>query len=236
VYETVAPVVFARGGSKGIPHKNLALVGGKTLLRRSIEQGLAAGFSTVFVSTDSPEIAEEARGAGGSVPFLRPSELASDESPEWHSWQHFSSFLTEEYPGQFTHLLVLPTTAPLRAQEDLDGVLNLITSGAWDAVVTMTPAHRHPRFNMVRQGPEAQVSLYDASSSAVSRRQDVESVYDLTTVAYGAAIDFVVGATNMWEGRTAGVIVPHERAVDIDTPFDLEFAEFLLGRKLAHGS
>jgi len=99
----------------------------------------------------------------------------------------------------------------------------------------MTRAHRHPRFNMVRQGPEAQVSLYDASSSAVSRRQDVESVYDLTTVAYGAAIDFVVGATNMWEGRTAGVIVPNERAVDIDTPFDLEFAEFLLGRKLAHG-
>ena len=236
MFETIAPVVFARGGSKGIPHKNLAAVGGKTLLRRSIEQGLATGFSSVFVSTDSHEIAEEARRAGGSVPFLRPSELASDESPEWLSWQHFSSFLSEEYPGRFTHLLVLPTTAPLRAQEDLDGVLSLITSGAWDVVVTMTPAHRHPRFNMVRQDQEARVSLYDASSSAVSRRQDLETVYDLTTVAYGAAIDFVVGATNMWEGRTAGVVVPHERAIDIDTPFDLEFAEFLLGRKLAHGS
>ena len=236
MFETIAPVVFARGGSKGIPQKNLAILGGKTLLRRSIEHGLAAGFSTVFVSTDSEEIAEEAESAGGTVPFLRPSELASDESPEWHSWQHFSSFLADGYPGQFTHLLVLPTTAPLRSQEDLDAVLNLIISGAWDIVLTMTPAHRHPMFNMVRQGPERQVSLYDGSSSAVSRRQDVESVYDLTTVAYGAAIDFVVGATNMWEGRTAGVIVPHERAIDIDTPFDAEFAEFLLGRKRAHGS
>ena len=236
MFETIAPVVFARGGSKGIPHKNLALLGGKTLLRRSIEQGLAAGFSTVFVSTDSQEIAEEARRAGGSVPFLRPSELASDESPEWHSWQHFTSFLSEEYPGKFTHLFVLPTTAPLRAREDLDGVLSLINSGAWDVVVTMTPARRHPRFNMVRQAQEAQVSLYDASSSAVSRRQDVESVYDLTTVAYGAAIDFVVGAKNMWEGRTAGVVVPHERAVDIDTPLDLEFAEFLIRRSLDSGS
>ena len=236
MFETVAPVVFARGGSKGIPHKNLALVGGKTLLRRSIEQGLAAGFSSVFVSTDSPEIAEEARRAGGSVPFLRPSELASDESPEWHSWQHFSSFLAEEYPGQFTYLLVLPTTAPLRHEEDLYGVLNLITSGSWDIVVTMTPAHRDPRFNMVRQGPEAQVSLYDASSSAVSRRQDVDSVFDLATVAYGAAIDFVVGAANMWEGRAAGVVVPRARAVDIDTPLDLEFAEFLIRRRLASGS
>jgi len=236
MFETIAPVVFARGGSKGIPQKNLAIVGGKTLLRRSIEHGLAAGFSTVFVSTDSEEIAEEAGRAGGTVPFLRPSELASDKSPEWHSWQHFSSFLGDEYPGQFTHLLVLPTTAPLRAREDLDAVLNLIISGAWDIVLTMTPAHRHPTFNMVRQGSEGQVSLYDTSSYAVSRRQDVESVYDLTTVAYGAAIDFVLRATNMWEGRTAGVIVPHERAIDIDTPFDVEFAEFLLGRKRAHGS
>ena len=236
MFESIAPVVFARGGSKGIPQKNLAIVGGKTLLRRSIEHGLEAGFPTVFVSTDSEEIAEEARRAGGTVPFLRPSELASDESPEWHSWQHFSSFLAERYHGQFSHLLVLPPTAPLRVQEDLAAVMNLITSGAWDVVLTMTPAHRHPMFNMVHQGPEGQVSLYDSSSSAVSRRQDVESIYDLTTVAYGATIDFVVGATNMWQGRTAGVIVPHERAVDIDTPFDLEFAEFLLGRTLAHGS
>jgi CMP-N-acetylneuraminic acid synthetase len=139
MFETIAPVVFARGGSKGIPQKNLAILGGKTLLRRSIEHGLAAGFSTVFVSTDSEEIAEEAESAGGTVPFLRPSELASDESPEWHSWQHFSSFLADGYPGQFTHLLVLPTTAPLRSQEDLDAVLNLIISGAWDILPTGIP-------------------------------------------------------------------------------------------------
>lgn len=235
MFETIAPVVFARGGSKGIPHKNLALVGGKTLMRLSVEQGLAAGFSTVFVSTDSHEIAEEARRAGGTVPFLRPEGLAKDDSPEWYSWQHFSAFLIENYPGQFTHLLVLPTTAPLRAQEDLGNVLNLMNSGAWDIVVTMTPAHRHPSFNVVRQDGQGNVSLYDAPSE-VSRRQDVEAVYDLATVAYGAAIDFVVRGKNMWEGRIGGVVVPRERAIDIDTPLDLEFAEFLLGRKLARGN
>lgn len=228
--DTIAPVIFARGGSKGIPHKNLALLHGKTLLRRSIEQGLQVGFSEIFVSTDSPEIAEEARSAGGTVPFLRPAELADDASPEWFSWQHFCSFLGSEHAGTFSHLLVLPTTAPLRAQEDLVSVINLITAGDWDVVVTVTPAHRHPMFNMVRQDTAGRVKLLDTSVTALSRRQDLEPVFDLTTVAYAATIDFVVGAHNMWQGRTGRVVVPQERALDIDTPFDLQLADFLIGK------
>lgn len=234
--DAIAPVIFARGGSKGIPQKNLAQLRGKTLLRWSIEQALGAGFSEVFVSTDSQEISDEAVSAGATVPFLRPAELAGDASPEWLSWQHFSSFLESEHPGLFSHLLVLPTTAPLRAEEDVMSVVDLISSESWDVVVTMTPAHRHPMFNMVRRDAEGRVELFDTSVSAVSRRQDVEPVFDLTTVAYAASIDFVVSADNMWQGRIAGVVVPQERAVDIDTPFDLELADFLLGRRISDGS
>ena len=234
--KSVAPVIFARGGSKGLLRKNLAILGGKTLLHWSVEQGLSAGFSEVFVSTNSEEIAEEAQSAGASVPFLRPSELANDDSPEWHSWQHFCSFLRDHYPERFTHLLVLPTTAPMRSQEDLEGVMTRLSSGEWDVVVTMSPAHRHPQFNMVREDSQSTVALYDGASTVPSRRQDVEAVYDLTTVAYGASIDFVLRAANMWEGRTSGVVVPRERAIDIDTTFDLEFAEFLLARRRADGS
>ena len=234
--DAIAPVIFARGGSKGIPQKNLALLRGKTLLCWSVEKALGAGFSEVFVSTDSQEIADEAVSAGATVPFLRPAELAGDASPEWLSWQHFCSFLESEHPGLFSHLLVLPTTAPLRAEEDVMSVINLISSESWDVVVTMTPAHRHPMFNMVRRDAEGRVELFDTSVSAVSRRQDVEPVFDLTTVAYAASIDFVVSAHNMWQGRIAGVVVPQERAVDIDTPFDLELADFLLGRRMSDGS
>ena len=234
--KSIAPVIFARGGSKGLHRKNLANLGGKTLLRWSVEQGLFAGFSEVFVSTDSEEITEEARSAGASVPFLRPSELATDDSPEWHSWQHFCSFLRDQHPGRFTHLLVLPTTAPLRSQVDLENVISRLSAGEWDVVVTMSPSHRHPQFNMVREDSQGVVVLYDEASMFPSRRQDVETVYDLTTVAYGASIDFVLRAANMWEGRTSGVVVPRERAIDIDTAFDLEFAEFLLARRQADGS
>lgn len=234
--DAIAPVIFARGGSKGIPQKNLALLRGKTLLRWSIERALGAGFSEVFVSTDSQEIADEAVSAGATVPFLRPSELAGDASPEWLSWQHFCSFLESEHPGLFSHLLVLPTTAPLRGEEDVMSVIDLISSESWDVVVTMTPAHQHPMFNMVRRDAEGRIELFDTSVLAVSRRQDVEPVFDLTTVAYASSIDFVLSADNMWQGRIAGVVVPQERAVDIDTPFDLELADFLLGRRMSDGS
>ena len=233
--DTIAPVIFARGGSKGIPHKNLSLLHGETLLRRSVEQGLRAGFSEVFVSTDSPEIVEEARSAGGTLPFLRPAELADDVFPEWLSWQHFCSFLESEHPGLFSQLLVLPITAPLRAEEDLVSAINLISAGSWDVLVTMTPAHRHPMFNSVRQNPGGRVELFDTSVRTVARRQDVGPVFDLTTVAYAATINFVLRAQNVWQGHITGVVVPQERAIHIDTPFDLELADFLLGRRMYDG-
>lgn len=233
--KSVAPVIFARGGSKALPRKNLAELEGKTLLRWSVEHGLSAGFSEVFVSTDSEEIAEEARNAGAIVPFMRPLDLAADDSPEWNSWQHFCSFLQHKYGRRFTHILVLPTTAPLRTLEDLESVISLMFAGKWDVVVTMSPAQRHPQFNLVREDPGGMVALYDRGSTLLSRRQDVEAVYDLTTVAYGASIDFVLKAANMWEGRTSGVVVPRERAIDIDTKLDLDFAEFLLERRRANG-
>jgi len=233
--DSLAPVIFARGGSKGVPKKNLTLLDGRSLLHRTIEQAVGLGFDEVFVSTDSEEIAEEARKSGAIVPFIRPAELATDTSPEWLAWKHFCSYLEEQRPGGFSHILVLPTTAPLRLEEDIVGVMSRIASGDWDLVVTMSPAHRHPHFNMVRQGADGSVNLYDSPREIVSRRQDVEPVYDLTTVAYGATIDFVVKADNMWEGRTAGVVIPRESALDIDSPLDMEVAEFLLKRRASGG-
>ena len=235
MHDSIAAVIFARGGSKGVPKKNLTLLGGQSLLHRTIEQALGLGFDEVFVSTDSQEIAEEARKSGALVPFIRPAELAEDTSPEWAAWKHFCSYLEEQRPGDFSHILVLPTTAPLRLEEDIVGVMSRISSGDWDLVVTMSPAHRHPQFNLVRQAVDGSVNLYDRPAETLSRRQDVEPVYDLTTVAYGATIDFVVTADNMWEGRTAGVVIPRERSLDIDSPLDVEIAEFLLERRSSGG-
>ncbi len=231
----IAPVVFARGGSKGVPNKNLLRLAGKTLLRHAVEHALNMGFSQVFVSTDSVDIAEEARDSGAEVPFMRPRELADDASPEWLSWKHFCSYLVANHDRKFSHLLVLPTTAPLRDFEDLRGVIELVTSGDWDVVVTMSQSQRHPGFNIVRQGNDGSVRPYDSALGNVARRQDAGAVYDLTTVAYGVSIDFVLRADSMWEGRVAGLPVPPWRALDIDTKLDVEFAEFLMERRQADG-
>jgi N-acylneuraminate cytidylyltransferase len=233
--DSVATVIFARGGSRGIPGKNLALIGGQSLLAHAITQGFDAGASEVYVSTDSEEIASEALEHGATVPFVRPSELAADRAPEWFAWQHFCSYIQRNHPGKYGHLLVLPTTSPLRTSGDVNGVLTTLLENQFDVVLSMSEAYRHPQFNLVSRSPSGEVKLYDPHGGHVSRRQDVSAVYDVTTVAYGAKIEFVRSASSMWEGSMGGWIVPRERALDIDTPFDLELAQFLWERRKADG-
>jgi len=189
----------------------------------------------VFVSTDDPAIAEEAKETGATVPFLRPPELSGDSSPEWLAWKHFCEFISSDLPGRFSYLLVLPTTAPLRTDTDVSGVTEMILSGRWDVVVSMSEARHHPQFNLVKMNSNKEVERYDKPDQDVNRRQDSEQVFDLTTVAYAARIDFVLQAQNMWQGRTGGWIVPPERALDIDSELEIEFAEFLLERRTRDG-
>jgi len=223
-------LICARGGSKGIPGKNLRLLGGRPLITWAIERALAAGkVGRVIVSTDSDTVARVARAAGAEVPFLRPSELAQDDSPEWLVWRHALSALKEAegiYPDV---LLVVPPTAPLRAGEDLERCIEEYEKGAADIVVTVTDAHRNPYFNMVTVQPDGTVRLVIPPQSTIPRRQDAPAVYDMTTVAYAARPEFVMTRDGLFDGRVRCVHVPVERALDIDTPLDLRIAECLVG-------
>jgi CMP-N-acetylneuraminic acid synthetase len=158
----MAPVgfIFARGGSKGIPNKNLQTVGGRPLITRAIETGQAtAGIERILVSTDSDEIAEVALAAGAEVPFLRPEQLAGDASPEWLSWKHALTFL-EEMDGQLPESFVsIPATSPLRLTSDVEACLTAYGQGNWDAIITVTEAQRNPFFNMVSLDSSAQVHI-----------------------------------------------------------------------------
>jgi N-acylneuraminate cytidylyltransferase len=224
---SVVAVIFARGGSRGIPGKNLADADGRTLLARAIDASRSATLvDRVLVSTDDPAIAAAAADAGAEVPFLRPAALATDESPEWLAWQHAVRWLADEGAGADV-LVSVPTTAPLREPHDIDAAVTELRTGAWDAVVTVTPARRHPSFNMVAIGADG-VALLAPPGDSVTRRQDAASAYDITTVAYAARTDYVAAADGLFAGRVGAVIVPDERAIDIDTPLDLEIARLLL--------
>lgn len=223
-------LVCARGGSKGVPGKNLRLLGGRTLIARAIEQALApTRVNRVIVSTDSEEIARAARDAGAEVPFVRPAALARDESPEWLVWRHALEWLRASEGRYPDALLVVPPTAPLRMVDDLDRCLDEFQQGGAEVVITVTDAHRNPYFNMVTVRPDGTVALVIPPDRAIGRRQDAPAMFDIATVAYVADPSFVMTRDNLFAGRVRAVTVPPERALDIDTPLDLRIAECLLG-------
>jgi len=225
-------LIFARGGSKGLPGKNTRMFGDKPLIAWSIEVALKVNrIDRVIVSTDSQEIANVSKEFGAEVPFMRPAELATDSSPEWNSWKHALKYL-QETSGTMPDVMVsIPAVAPLRSTIDIDNCLDEHAKGFTDIVITVTDAHRSPYFNMVKSDPDGSFSLLDSSFSTVNRRQDAPIVYDMTTVCYVANSEFVMSHKSIFEGRVGAVHVPIERAIDIDTHLDFQFAEYLLSQR-----
>ena len=227
---SVTAFIFARGGSKGLPGKNIRPFGGKPLIAWSIEQALAVDrVDRVIVSTDSDEIASVAKDFGAHVPFMRPAELAGDQSPEWLAWRHALDFLKVSEGGLPDAMLSVPATAPLRRQVDLENCLDEYEKGDVDVVITVTEAHRSPYFNMVKENTDGTVGLVIPLQTSIARRQDSPAVFDMATVAYVVRPEFVFSNTSTFEGRVRAVQIPSKRAIDIDTLLDFQIAEYLLG-------
>ncbi|ROT99312.1 acylneuraminate cytidylyltransferase family protein [Marinobacter sp. R17] len=216
--------VFARGGSKGLPGKNLLPLGGVPLIGHSIKVAKALPqVSKVFVSTDDAEIKKVAEQHGAEV-IDRPAELAGDKSPEWEAWRHAIGYL--ERTGQhFDVFLSLPATSPLRSVSDVTAVIDALNSDT-DAVITVTPASRSPFFNMVSRDYDGVCRIL-SPSNGYTRRQDAPEAFDVTTVAYALRREFIKGKGGLFDGKVKSVVVPKERAVDIDDNMDFKFAELL---------
>ena len=220
----VIGAVFARGGSQGVPGKNLQEVGGRSLVAGAVADALAcAGIDRVVVSTDDPAIAAAAESAGGEVPWLRPAELATATAREWDAWQHLLRWLDErgELPDR---MLVVPATAPLRRVADLERCLAVAADPDVDVVLTVSPAHRNPWFNMVTVDDGGRARLVNEPAERIHRRQDAPAVFDVGTVAFVADTRFVLRSTSLYDGEVRAVEVEPATAIDIDTPFDLALA------------
>src|SRR5262249_7034167 len=130
----------------------------------------------------------------------------------------------------------LPTTSPLRSPQDVDACVELLLSSDADAVITVTPSARNPYFNMVRLLENGQAQVVIPPSGELHGRQAAPAVFDITTVAYAARPAFVLRAKSLWEGKVRAVVVPAERAADIDNELDFLWAEFLWNRRHAAGT
>lgn len=224
-------LICARGGSKGLSRKNLRSLGGKPLLGWAIEMARnCPSIDRVIVSTEDEEIAACAKVFGAEVPFVRPSDLARDESAELLVWQHAIRTLGSLDDKIPEVLVSIPTTSPLRAVEDVEGCIENLIQNHADLCITVRHAQRNPYFNMVKL-IDGWVNLAISSPTPSFRRQDAPPVFDITTVAYAARCEYVLCTHRLLGGKVRATLVPDERAVDIDTELDLAFAEFLLKRR-----
>ena len=160
--------VFARGGSKGVPGKNIKLLAGKPLIAYAIEAGLRVkDIDRLIVSTDDPRIAEVAREYGAEIPFLRPAHLATDDSAEILSWRHAIESMQKILDHKIDVLVSMPATSPLKESQDIDRCLKSLLTSEADCVVTVTNAKRNPYFNMVTMQENGKVQLVNTVSGVM---------------------------------------------------------------------
>lgn len=218
----VLGLIPARGGSKGIPRKNVKRIAGKPLIAWSIEAALRSrSLDAVVVSTEDAEIAAVAREWGAQVPFLRPAEFAQDDSPGIDPVLH----ALEQLP-EFDAVLLLQPTSPLRTTEDIDACIELAQVQASPSAVSVSEPTKHPYWMYRLDGGQRMQPLIDVPP--VSRRQDLPAVYAMNGALYYARADWLRQQRNFVTAQTVAYVMPPERAVDLDTALDWKLAELLL--------
>ncbi len=215
-------LIPARGGSKGIPRKNIRDIAGKPLIAWTIDAALSSRLiNSVVVSTDDPEISEVALKFGAEVPFQRPTELSTDFTPGIEPVLHALGLLPS-----FDAVVLLQPTSPLRSTKDIDNCIELLLQTAAKAVVSVTAAKNHLAWNY-QIDSEGRLEPV-INSSQITRRQDLPKVYSLNGAIYASHVSFLTEERNFLGKQTLAYVMPPERSVDIDDILDFRIAEMLL--------
>jgi CMP-N,N'-diacetyllegionaminic acid synthase len=230
---TVLATICARGGSKGVPGKNLRLLLDRPLIAYTIECARACpALSAMVVSTDDDAVARAAEGCGVEVPFRRPADLATDTAGKLPVILHAARWMEEHRGLRPDVVLDLDVTVPLRAPEDVSACVAELVRGGWDAVVTGYEPERNPYFNMVEMTEDGARPVKSPSRRIV-RRQDAPRVLSVSAAVFAFRRAFLDRGDYIYDGRVGVVEVPRERAVDIDSEMDFAFTEFLMRRSRA---
>jgi N-acylneuraminate cytidylyltransferase/CMP-N,N'-diacetyllegionaminic acid synthase len=230
--ETIVAIITARGGSKGIPQKNLRTVLEKPLIAYTIEAALNAKTVTrTMISTDDETIAQVSEEYGAEVPFLRPHHLATDTTPTIAVLQHAVTYLAEQESYATDIIVCLQPTSPLRSAEDIDQAVNLCMQSGTDSVVSLCQAKHHP-FWMKKIVDGRVHSFIEEDEQQYTRRQDLPPVYQLNGALYVTRTKILLEENRMLGEHTIPYIMPPERSIDIDTQIDLKLAECILKKEV----
>lgn len=226
-YKSRMALIPARGGSKGLPHKNIRLLGDKPLIGWTIEAALnSACFTRVVVSTDDAEIADISKSYGAEVPFQRPAELANDQAKSIdvviQALQWF-----EGLGQKFDQIALLQPTSPLRNASDIQKALDVFNLKKAGAVVSICECEHSPLW-MNTVGEDLSMCDFLSKSILNQNRQGLKQYYRLNGAIYLADIQYLKDCCGFFGPRTYAYVMPQERSVDIDSELDLRFAWFLL--------
>ena len=238
--ENILCVIGARGGSQGVPDKNIRPLLGKPVIAWAIEKALAVtGINRVVVSTDSEQIAAVARAAGAVVPFTRPLELASSDAGKFQVWQHALDACERLDGTEYDYYLDIDCTNPLIETRDIEGALQhfhrLRQEGCDpDAVFTISEARRNPYFNLVEPDAKGVLKMSKSfSSGIVLARQRAPAVFEHVAGTYVLSSRYLRSANHLLDGRAFGYHISSNKAFDIDSELDFSIIEFLLKRQIS---
>ncbi len=221
----ICAVIPARGGSKGIPRKNIKPLNGKPLIAWTIEAALQAqSIDRVIVSTEDEEIAVLAKQFGAEVPFMRSLALAQDDTPAIATALH----AIEQLPC-YDWVLYLQPTSPLRSVEDIDGIVQFCRDYSAPSAVSVTQLSKHP-FWMYQQDDQNRLRPLILNRPEITRRQDFPRTYAPNGALYLANVDWLIQNQRLIGPETLGYVMPEERSVDLDTPMDWLWVEYLIER------
>lgn len=226
----ILAIIPARGGSKGVPHKNVRLVAGKPLIAYTIEAAIAVSerIHRLVVSTDDEEIARVARQYGADVPFLRPAELSGDRIPMVPVLQHAIHTIEAQDGLSLDWVLLLQPTAPLRTANDIRAAIDLAERGDCDSVISVVQVFAtHPI--LMKRIENNQLLPFCIEEKEGTRRQDYQPpAYMRNGAIYLTRRDILVERNSIWGEIIRPYVMPEERSVSIDNELDLKLAALMI--------
>ena len=230
----ILAIIPARGGSKGVKRKNIKLLNGKPLIWYTIEAAKKSEvIDKIIVSTDDEEIADVAKKFGAEVPFMRPSNLASDTSSSMDVYIHAIEWINNNFEERYDYILILQPTSPLRSSDDIIASIELVINKDANSVVSVCKVDHHPYWTNTLDKDLA-LNKFIKKEAINKNRQELPDHYRLNGAIYIAKPNYLLKNRNWYKEDSYAYIMPRVRSVDIDSEIDFTIAEVLIKKQQSY--
>lgn len=223
----ILAIIPARGGSKGVPRKNIKNLNGKPLIAYSIEVAKESKYiDRIVVSTEDEEIARISKKFGAEVPYIRPVDLAKDDSPTVDCIINMIEWLKENESYIPDYVCLLQCTSPLRESKDIDGTIEKAIRENIDGAISVCESEVNPYWTNIFDGEKLRYFIKEGKK--ITRRQDLPQSYRMNGAVYVIKTNILLKNKTFETDNIAGYVMPNERSIDIDTNLDFKFVELLM--------